>query len=987
MFELYAGRESRPVPADLPIEYITPTSSIKNRDWHTTSEDLIDALGAIGLEYGRPKAYAKKIDLSHTDAHSALHNPALAAEEAKANIALALGERGLRTNIKEILVRYLRQIDPFLEYHDGTKTEPSCTTHIDEGLRNFSEGGDLQWLQRYGWTIKDLMTWAWILKASSPDQATFRLAHATKLFSKRKSSGHAVPLTIFLFLLRRQNITASGLRRLLLHAWNIMEEASRTARLLDNTGQESKELASERETFRKIIPSPKDNSSGIAEDIFMIMIIRLLRHARRVWPAACESITLMFCRYVNGLNLRESNCQDQAQLNFMYNTILKLLSMPASLQPFVSAMHQQRAQFAVLRRMNEFKPPLVVDRRGYRAVTTMQLMHKKTLREREWALLKSKTWPPWKQDRLGTDVAIGPEYGISRAKEVMDRAEQAGYENYGWERAASILAGWDTDGSPTIQSRRVFRSDGSDDKKINEHAKVWTNRVRATRTLNEAWALFLQYKDEHLPPREIVYLAMLEKIVYDAKRRKLSEAEYSSRISMPEKIAGDGPEVFAESISPLETIYVRTKPPCVDEFYNLMTEDGIISGGRLLAFLLTNAPSFAFGLKVLTASSLPLKYKAVLLGEPTEALPVAQYQGLLQEVPPYVFESFIALLIKFVQTSSKDDDTDGSFDFPMDILIAPALVTNPLLHAFNIMHLRKPFARRPWILLLGALSRSNLIVDNQTSRITQNVQDVLSWHTIVRLLRMMESLNVGLDLEMFMKACVGLEKAVLAAVQLLQSESRQNVSDRHISMAQNILANGLAVLKLQFKDTVGSDSMLEEIPKTLLAEKNAIDEEINECIEQSNGRVDDADSADPSENKSFLPPSCLLPRLLEAPRPAYIHQFVRVLGLLCDFDGLLDLIEWMAIHADELKAQADEQRSGSMMFRRCLIAARVFLERSWIYYDVHDREKHVLIERNLEPAPKEIWQAIKNVIEENSKWGGWPSDEEVEEYISKGRFI
>ena len=975
------------MPTDLLIEDITPTLSVKNQDWHTTSEDLIDALGPVGLEYQTPKLYSDKFDLSYTDAYSACHDPAQANEVVKANVARALQEKDLRTDIKGILVRYLRHVDPFLEYQVGTKKKQLCTSQVDKALRNFSKGSDLKWLQKYGWAITDLMTWTWILKASSPDLATIRLTLATKLFSKCRGVGYAVPLTVFLFLLRRQNLTATGLRRLLTHAWCFMEDASGVAPLPGSATQGSKTDASQRKLFRKDVMNPKENPAGVSEDIFMIMIIRLLRHARRVWPAAFESITSMFCKYLNGLTSREPDCQNQAQLSFMYNAILKLLSLPASLQPFVSAMHQQRAQFAVLRRMNEFKPPLVVDRRGYRAVATMQLMHKKTLREREWALLKSKTWPPWKQDRLGTDAAIGPEYGISRAKEVMIRAEEAGYACLGWESAASVLAGWDTDGSPTIQCRRFFKSDRSNSRKTNEHARIWVNRIRATRTLNEAWALFLQFRDLRLSPLETAYLAMLEKIVFGPKRPNTTDATQSSQPPVPDTLAGDGLEVLAEPTSPLETIYVRTKPPGIEEFYNLMKEDEVQFGGQLLNLFLAKAPSLAFGVKVLAASSLPLRYKAVLLGEPTEVTPVMKYQRLLQEVPPHMFESFINLITRFAPKSFKDDHDDSSFDFSLDIFISPALVSKPLIHAFNIMHFRRPVSRRPWIHVLGALARSNMVIYNETPKISQNVQDVLSWQNIVHLLRRMESLDVGLDLVVFMKLCVGLEKGMIAACRLLSYESESKVNHEHLTIAKAVLSDGLAIVKLAFKDTVGSDSKLKEVPAALLTEKAAIDEDITEQIEQPEKNVDEVEKADLSESKNFLPPSCLLPRLLEIPRPAYTHQFVRVLGLFGDFDGLLDLIEWMALYADELKTQADGQQNGAMLFRRCLVATRVFLERSWTCRDIREREKYVLIERYLEPAPKEVWQTIKNVIMENSKWGGWPSDEEVEEYVSNGRFI
>ena len=983
------------MPTDLPVEAFVPPPSDKNEDWHTTSQDLIDALGPVGLEYAKPKVYENKIDLSYTNAYTAVHDPKKALEESTLYSGRAPIANIPRLELKGIFVRYLRNVDSLLAYQECANAIPPTTSRLDEVLRDYSRGADLPWLRRYGWDITDLMNWSWILKAPRPDLATNRLTLITESFSKGMDVGQAVPFTIFLFLLRRQNHTALGLRHLLHHAWKFMSKASRALPLTSATTEEAVALALAKDSIEKVVPNPKENSAGIAEDVFMIMVIRLLRHARRVWPAACESITSMFCQYLNGSNFHRSISQSQAQLTFMYNTVLRLLCIPASLQPFISATPQQRAQFAVLRRMNQFEPPLAVDRRGYRAVTAMQLMHKKTAREREWALLKSRSWPPWKQDRLGTDAVIGPEYGITRAKEVMERAEEAGYAMNGWEDAASLLTGWDTDGSPTIQSRRAFRSDEMRDRQVNIDAKIWANRVRATRTLNEAWALFQGYKDGRESLKEQVYLAMFEKIVFNTRRRAIHERKFSSQSQPPDALPGDKLEVWPEPTSPLENIYVRTKAPTIDEFIRLVDDDGVMVKGRLLALFLEHATSLAAGIRIVLTSSLPLEYKSILLGDSSDN-PVYKESKTLREIPPYIFASFLGFLSRAPRTLLKEGGDGGSFDLPVDIVLSPTLISAPLVHAFRLMRLRKPVDRRPWTHLLGALSRKHVVVDHKSPKGNHNAQHVLSWTAVTRLLQWMDDLNVEHDLEVFMKVCRALENATISSLRLLHEESSSRAPSEIVFMARDILSKGLAVVKAMFKNVVRADSMQGEIPAKLLEEKTEIDHEVEQRVAQmsqatesakDNGTDVSIDSDDPNGNKTFLPPSCLLPRLLGAPRPACIHQFVRVLGLSCDYDGLLDLIEWMALYSDELKAQADEQRSGTRMFRRCLIATRVFLERSWTYYDMPERDKHVLIERQVEPAPAEVWEATKKVIEENGSWGGWPSDEEVEEYIQIGRFL
>ncbi|KAL9105002.1 MAG: hypothetical protein Q9163_000099 [Psora crenata] len=1002
LFELHPGRAARQAPTDLPIDQIVSPTSRKNDDWHTTSEDLIQALGPIGQEYATPKEFAHKIDLSYTDAFSAALNHGQARQQAAANAALAEKVTKWPCDLKGALVRYLREIAPLLAYADRSRAALSAGPRVDKALLDFTNDWPLRYLRRYGFDITDLMNWAWILTASSSDGAITRFVLVRDVLYNKDISSKSIPNILFTFLLRRHKITPRGLRHLLLHAWSLMQNVSDSFNRRTPALQQPNGANLEAETFRKVIPHVQENGSGFQEDVFIVMIIRLLRHARSIWPAACESIVALCCQYVNGLNFHkgESGGQDPARLAFIYNTMLCLLAAPSSIQPFVSATHQQRAQFAVLRRMIQFNPPLIVDRRGYRAVTQVQLMHKKTLREREWAHMKAKSWPPWKEDRLGIDADIGPDYGVSRAKEALSRAEEAGYANGGWDRAASLLSGWDTDGSPSIQTRGVFLAPVSADRSKDETAKIWANRIRATRTLNEAWGAFQGYKDAKLAPRQIVYQAIFEKLVSDAKR-----GEEAGETSPPREgiLPGDGPEVFSSLELPCTLVYVRTEPPTLDSFIDLMIDDDIRPRGRFLASLLINAPSISFGIRVLMAGGVQFREISALLRDDSYVAKNADLVAALHEIPTYLFDAFIILLARCARTSYNKRFHKAPVNLSVDIQLAPSVLSSPLLHAFRLMRLRKPSNRRPWLYLLGGLARDKVVFDGD-AEVGQDQHDIISWHAILKLLAWMQQSNVGLDIEAFTRLCAGLEKALMAAETLLDpAKDRENVNISIREMAQDIISKALPFMKEIFKNLVRADSMQQEIPAFLVKVKARIDRELEQEVtsaavnptmtmatatttgEFAEAHPEFADT--PNEHKNFLPASCLLPRLLEIPRPACLHQFVRVLGLRRDYDGLLDLMEWMALHADEIQSVVDELRNGPRMFRRCLIATRVFLERSWVYYDLPDMEQHILVEKNVEPAPKEIWRVIRYIIEEYKSWGGWPSDEEVESYILKGRFV
>src|SRR6202041_1208945 len=115
--------------------------------------------------------------------------------------------------------------------------------------------------------------------------------------------------------------------------------------------------------------------------------------------------------------------------NFICNRFLALLSKPTSLCPKLSIPFQEKAQFDVLRSMANNVPPLIITQEGYRAVARVQLARKKTAQEQEWARLKARSWPPWKENRTAMDEEKGVEFGFSRASRIMSQMHQAGYEH------------------------------------------------------------------------------------------------------------------------------------------------------------------------------------------------------------------------------------------------------------------------------------------------------------------------------------------------------------------------------------------------------------------------------------------------------------------------------------------------------------------------------------------------------------------------------
>ena len=327
---------------------------------------------------------------------------------------------------------------------------------------------------------------------------------------------------------------------------------------------------------------------------------------------------------------------------------------------------------------------------------------------------------------------------------------------------------------------------------------------------------------------------------------------------------------------------------------------------------------------------------------------------------------------------------------------------NSLLEAIELVLARKPPYRPVWYHLLRALSKRKVMTNVVSGSVDQNDQDLKTWQMTCRLLNEMLDIDLTLDLEGFHILCTGLEKAICASERLSRRppKRRRNngMGNGTESYADHILSAGLPLLKQIFKDAVRSKSMQQEIPTSLREETSRLKEFVEEQGDiESDDIVEEEKAVNDSprmESRAFLPPGCLLPQLLEVPHPACLHAFVRVLGLRRDYDGLLDLVEWMSLFADEINAAADDSANGNRMMRRCLIAIRVFMERSWIALQEGDAEArgqdtstvHDEQETKAEPSPPGIVKAVKEVVKGNEKWGGWPEPHEVEHYCRNGIF-
>ena len=967
------------------------------------SDTLLAALGPISQPYTRPDAFSNKLDLSyHTPLSLRLHSRNRMRRRVRNQRSLRIP----KTTVRFALVQYIQKLHSLVMSCSQAHSLLSESPEFDNALLGAFDDETLTLLEAKGWHVPDLMSWTWILTADSSEKAAIRLMMLAS--PPARTSGAIIPTFVFLLLLRRTDMTARALKLLLIHAWDRLQGRP-------STGWATKSnLELENAAIPNIWPGRMGDTTTaescvyqkMSETTIMIMIVRLLRHCRKLWPAACVSIATMLTKYVNGTSLGNNAAsatvlpvQTSARLAALYNKTLSLLSLPSSMNPFQSVAHHQRAQFRILRRMDEFEPALAIDREGYRAVTRVQLAHRKTLREREWTDMKAKSWPPWKEEKLGIDVSKGPEYGVTRAGESMYRLKEAGYAPQDWESAAEVLAGWDTDRSPTIQTRTRFQKPllprrvmpSGISARPERDGDLWAARIRATRTLDEGWVCFLAYKAEKGHPSQAPYHAMFEKLIFEGKRRRKSDGSGSmvfAHDSTSNVLAGDGKEVLPNPKDPRMSIHVRTPPPSIEGFFDNMIEAKVHASGRFLAFLLSHAESFGAGVKYLRASSLPPRIIHALLNQ--DLFNDSTTRAELESMPDYLFAAFVRFLSRFAPRSSRQttnpiDQLSTRSSSPGDTYISitrlRAKLMKPLLHAFHLMACRKPYYRPPWNSLLSALARAGTVVDSNFPVEGQDVQDILTWNVVCDLLHQMRDIGLDLDLQGFQIVCVALEKAAFAGERLIQASKKPMVStvpSTHQSPtsekldhgtriridAEHVLLHGLPRVKMIFKYLVTSDMTQGETTGS--------------DIDELSKWLEDHDTLDPG---------ALLPRLLEVPTPSQLHAFIRVLGLRADYVGLVDLVQWMSSFAPELKAVTDEAANGGRMMRRCLVAVRVFMERCWICTNrgaESDGEEHGGHE---EGAPEALLEKGYEIIEGQQEWGGWPSDEEVDEYCRKGRFV
>ncbi|KAF1839557.1 hypothetical protein BDW02DRAFT_643608, partial [Decorospora gaudefroyi] len=653
-------------------------------------------------------------------------------------------------------------------------------------------------------------------------------------------------------------------------------------------------------------------AESISWPALKIIAIRLLRHARISWPEAIPYIAAFFAAQARRLHHHSggSNAISRrvlADMTHFCNTYLALLSLPTTARPVVCAALQEKAQFQILEYMARSSPAVVVTRLGFQSVARNQLAHAKTPQEREWAELKGPSWPPWRESRTAMDEDKSYDFGASRASMILHRMYEAGYSGGMWEHVAHVYAGWDTDSSPTIQTRTSLPRLSAQNRHVDYlHALLWAGRIRTTRTRREAWACFLSSESPAHPAHPEIYLAMFEKLYYGTLPRSshvgyLSETSQHPENRTTDLLPGDMKEVLPDPSSSLHLVYLSEPVPNSRQLLQRMyMRTDIKPSNRLLAFLLLSSPDFDMVLDLLATAkhSYNGEIGRILSGE-HDSIPD-------QPIPGYLFAAIIRALCRFGHLHQPLPD---KFAFMPPEQHAYHLKLNRqylVEYAYMLLRHYRPMHRPAWATLMDKLLRTKGC--DQVDRISR-------YRLICDLLEHMEQIELDVDDDIFRLVCM----AHVYAAQAINQGAASIEDARHVRLT------GSRRLRTLFHGLVGTNADM-----------------------QSHRDMD-----------SSVPP--------RIPGPAELHEYVRALGILRDYEGLYSLSTWLTRHHAEVTTRAAAQRGGRAILFRTLVALRLAVEG-----DGSDRASG---------APEDIALLVKSKIESVEEWGGWPAQEYVVMYI------
>lgn len=764
-------------------------------------------------------------------------------------------------------------------------------------------------LERRGFSQDDVVAWAWTLKGETPD---IMLERFLSLKSLR-------PPFLLLEIIRGDLLTVRSLKSALAYVLNhiLVPQKPRVSESGQIAGNRVQQPSSVLDECR----GDANQTHQIQLSSFAILVKRLLRQSRRIWPAAMPSIIQMVEKFLRLSfqvedGLIQLNARSHRRTCKLYNELMHTLSLPSSIDPLKSMAYNWHAQRILLDMAAAFSPPLILDKSSYKAVVRVLAASRKSEKESMVATHRARSWPPWRVYQDGMDALRSPGDDMSRVLSAVNAAKQSGYAGDVEDTAMMILGGQEIDGTPTIHTRKLVNQKAVDVglREDKFGTLPWAARIYATRDVQEAWSAFQDYRSKGGKPDLQMYHAMLEKTTFETKRTHLELEE--DQIGAP----GDAKEVFPAPDENYSDYWrTRLQPPTVDGLYKEMRQSGIRPSGRCLDFLIEHSASLSDAVTYLRDSPLSPLVVQYLIDPAYKGMPL----DLFRQLPMSTFGAFVKLLCRFApRRRPKEMDKEGLAkdvsnasinyqsgrdyrvicnDWVLQEILLPVDAghhqyrRNPLTHAIELVKQQMPRYRPAWYALFAALAREDVVVHPSLLHDSRN--DIMACRILIAVLNDFHQCGLEIDGAGFLKLCRGVEKAILASV---------SINDARRESTSGFVTN----IKDEFK---------------VLCETNDI---------TSN-----------------------LPRLLHDISGVHLHAYIRILGLAGDQAEIITVLKWMTEHSDALLDVSSLARNGSNLMRRAITSAAAFCN-----------------ETSSQDEARELVESVEF-------WGGWPDELEIKHYI------
>lgn len=745
--------------------------------------------------------------------------------------------------------------------------------------------------------MDDLARWTRILSGASADEQCERFL----------AQPERTPRFILLEILRHDIRHVKTLQKLLVH--------------LLSTGTEAFVIQEEKEDFGRVAIDWVRTD----DQVFHTLLTRLLRQVRNIWPAAVMSTVSLVERRLEWMRQSSlSSVQDQRLLHRvtqLTNQALTLLSIPSRLNPLINVRHIWKGQRRLLELASSFEPPLLLTQSSYRAVVSTLIGSKKTDLETKSATLRTKSWPPWRQDQDGMDARRSAEEDISRVLSALAKMQEAGHRTSASDEAALIYGGMEPDGTPTIQTRRGWRQLRRGTQNLEMSPLTWAARIEATRDVQEAWGAFLEFKVRGGIPSQAMFLAMYQKM--NSHKLHLSGAKRG------DFLPGDGREVSPLSNDSFTKYYIeRHQPPPLQILYAEMLHTGIRPSGRCLAFLVSKARTSDEGIGYLHDSEID---QSVIerLRDPTLAVGKENFSAIPDTVLCAYVELICRLAPRMMATRDNGDTLTLRMENPKmvdrssdrtDIVDIQeqrqrkgkhAVSRETFSHVSYLLRSSSTKYRPTWYAYFRALAREGAVIPRSVAGGKTSKWNSVTWSRMVGALKTFHSAGLELDPHGFLQLCVGFEK--FATDPLIKDVPLRQLGPVHNTDREVVFSDGVSLLKHEFSKLCSCQNISEHIPI-----------------------------------------------LFHTMRGVHLHAYIRALGAVADHPAILQVLKWMVEHNQDLEVISEETRNGFSGFRKTLTAVRRFVESTT--YAIH----------------------AQNIVEQVEWWGPWPTKDEVQVYVRHG---